>query len=310
MRILLTNDDGIRAPGIIALFEALAGHHPEFDGPILGKDTKVFVVAPETVQSATSHGVTFHEPLMTRDVQVTDEMAGIAVDGRPADCVKLALSTLWPEHFGKGNPLPDLVVSGMNAGANAGVNVIYSGTVAAAIEAAFLGVPSIAVSLHLGHHRPLFEVASGHARRAIEAILRSGPLERHECLSINIPRTEELLPRDVARPGPFGSRLGPTGPDAEETLPSDYDPTIMPPIRVCPMNTHGLIDKYERRVSPSGDVYYWAAGDGLAFFETDRGTDVHELFDRAITVTPLSYDLTRQGAMGRWRDRLAGHDRK
>ncbi|CAG0961772.1 partial 5'-nucleotidase SurE, partial [Anaerolineae bacterium] len=139
MRILLTNDDGIRAPGIAAMYSALID--PVF-GPPLGE---VFCVAPLEVQSATSHGVTFNSPLMTRTESIdigTPVVKGIAVDGRPADCVKLALSCLWPERFGEGSR-PDLVISGMNAGANCGINVIYSGTVAAAIEAAFLGVPSI-----------------------------------------------------------------------------------------------------------------------------------------------------------------------
>ena len=115
MRILLTNDDGISAPGIVALHDAISD---------LGE---VVVVAPKTVQSATSHGITYHQPLMVSDVRVTRTMRGSAVDGRPADCVKLALTNLWPERFGEGQR-PDLVISGMNAGANCGINVIYSGT--------------------------------------------------------------------------------------------------------------------------------------------------------------------------------------
>jgi len=308
MRILLTNDDGIRAPGIVALHDALVGRHPDFDGPIFGPDTLVLAVAPETVQSATGHGVTFDEPLMAKPVRVSEAMAGVAVDGRPADCVKLALSAIWPEQMQAraiaDASQPDLVISGMNAGANVGVNVIYSGTVAAAIEGAFLGVPSIAVSLHLGHHQPEFQAAAGHARRAIEAVLAGGPLDRHECVNINIPRTEspgalEPVDREL-------SRLGPAGPDAGEPLPEDYDPWAMPPIRVCPMNVHGLIDQYERRVSPGGDVYYWSAGGGLEFRGTEKDSDVDLLFRRSITVTPLTYDLTRRGDLPRWRDRLGG----
>src|SRR5438045_1997719 len=130
MLILLTNDDGIRSPGILAMFRALQG---------LGE---VRVIAPETVQSASGHGITLATPLMTSTVQIKDAFEGIAVDGRPADCVKLAINQLMPQR-------PDLVVSGMNEGANVGINIIYSGTVAAAIEGAFLGCPSIAVSLHL-----------------------------------------------------------------------------------------------------------------------------------------------------------------
>src|SRR5260221_7691815 len=122
MPILLTNDDGIRAPGLVAIYRELTS---------LGE---VHVVAPETVQSATGHGITLATPLLTNRVTVEDAFTGTSVDGRPADCVKLAVAHILPRK-------PDLVVSGINSGANVGINVIYSGTVAAAIEAAFLGLP-------------------------------------------------------------------------------------------------------------------------------------------------------------------------
>src|ERR1043166_2334624 len=130
MLILLTNDDGIMAPGIVAMYRELTH---------LGD---VSVVAPEQVQSATGHGITLTAPLLTSQVTIENAYTGTAVDGRPADCVKLAVNQLLPR-------LPDLVVSGINSGANVGINVIYSGTVAAAIEAAFLGLPAIAISLYL-----------------------------------------------------------------------------------------------------------------------------------------------------------------
>lgn len=271
MRILLTNDDGLRAPGIAAMYEALVDYHGVFGAPLAGKDTTVWPIAPLTVQSATSHGVTFHEPLMIREEYLSgsgpdDQTLGVAVDGRPADCVKLAITSLWPERHGAGTR-PDLVVSGMNAGANVGINVIYSGTVAAALEAAFLGIPAIAVSLYLGRGKPRFDVAARHARRAIERVLAAygGVPPAHSCISINVPIVE--------------------------------DDTPMPEIRVCGMNTHGLVDSYERRVSPSGDVYYWASGHGLDFRSTDVGSDVQEMMTGHITVTPLWYDLTHRAAL-------------
>lgn len=265
MQILLTNDDGIRAPGIEAMHDALMDVDGQFGGPLLDG---VVAIAPETVQSATSHGVTFCEPLMVKEVKVSEHMSGVAVDGRPADCVKLAICSLWSDRFGEGTR-PSLLISGINAGANCGVNVIYSGTVGAAIEGAFLGVPSIAVSLHIGKGRPLFQTAARYARQLIERILETGPLKPHECLNINIPVTETDGP--------------------------------MPPIKVCPMNTHGLVDQYERRVSPYGDVYYWASGHGLEFRATDAQTDVAELLNGCITITPLWYDLTRYDSLERWR---------
>jgi len=275
MRILLTNDDGIRAPGIVALYDALTSSVAPFSKPL---GSVVYPIAPLTVQSATGHGLTVHTPLMVTEERVTERMQGIAVDGRPADCVKLAVSNLWPEKFGA-HSTPDLVVSGMNSGANVGINVIYSGTVAAALEAAFLGIPSIAVSLHMGGKKPDYELAARHGRRAIEAVIERGLPERHACLSINIPITEEGAP--ATQTGRY-------------------------PIKVCPMNTHGLNDKYEKRTSPGGTVYYWAAGGGLDFRNTDEGSDVQEIFMRCITVTPLRYDLTKKSVLDGWRQRLKG----
>lgn len=290
MRILLTNDDGIRAPGIVALFDALsnASGIGSWEGPVrvAGSPVReIFPIAPLTVQSATGHGITFHEPLMTQAAKVPlagiGHMSGIAVDGRPADCVKLAISQLWPERFGAGSR-PDLLISGMNAGANCGINVIYSGTVAAALEGAFLGVPSIAVSLHIGRGKTRFDIAAARARRVIELLLASGLPETHACVSVNIPVTED----------------GDAGLDQ------------MPPVRVCPMNTHGLVDQYERRVNPLGEVYYWASGHGLDFHGTEAGTDVDLLMRKSVTVTPLFYDLTAHAQIAKWRavvgDRHAG----
>lgn len=273
MKILLTNDDGIHAPGIVALHDALIDADGTLGGPVADV---VWPVAPLTVQSASSHGITFHNPLMVSRHTVSETMRGLAVEGRPADCTKLAICNLWPEEFGAGSR-PDLVISGMNVGANCGINVIYSGTVAAAIEGAFLGIPAIAVSQLIGGGTPDFGVAAVHARRVIERILGAG-MEAHECLSINVPRTEEGTPVDP-----------------------------MPAVRVCPMNVHAVVDSYERRVSPGGDVYYWASGSGLDFRAADEGTDVDRLIaHREITVTPLRYDLTRVEAMERWRGRLEG----
>ncbi|MFT5422842.1 MAG: 5'-nucleotidase [Phycisphaerales bacterium] len=337
MRILLTNDDGIDAPGIRALHAALTGIDPaskeRFGGPIGGPDTEVYTVAPLTVQSATSHGVTFHEPLMTRPTPINGH-PGVAVDGRPADCVKVGLTELWPQRFGAGTR-PDLVVSGMNAGANVGINVIYSGTVAAAIEAAFMGVPSIAVSQHLGRGRPDFDCAARHARCAIEQILTADGgdlstvrLEKHEVLNINIPRCEapeqaadvnESVEEQAARSaraglpaqppsgtmpddngGDFEPDLALAGPDADDP----HDPEAALPLVVCPMNVHGHCDKFEKRSSPGGQTYYWSASGGFDFHEIDAGSDVELLFRRCITLTPLSYDLTHRAGAASWAQRL------
>src|SRR3989441_10436522 len=158
MRILLTNDDGIYAPGLRALL------------PELRKLGEVVVVAPATEQSAVGHSVTLTTPLIVQEVLDEDgKPLGWAVEGRPADCVKLALVELLKAP-------PDLVVSGLNAGSNAGINVLYSGTVAAAIEGAFYNRPSIAVSLEYTKPKPLdFGRAADLARQVIEQILAHKP---------------------------------------------------------------------------------------------------------------------------------------
>tara|TARA_R110000868_G_scaffold119469_2_gene316744 strand:- start:17104 stop:17922 length:819 start_codon:yes stop_codon:yes gene_type:complete len=269
MNILLTNDDGIHAPGIAALHNALTDKsHP--DGPL----GNIFTVAPASPQSATSHGITYHTPLMVEHTTINNQPA-LAVEGRPADCSKLALTNLYPEHHGQG-ARPDLVISGMNAGANCGINVIYSGTVAAAIEAAFIGVPAIAVSLHLdsqnGTQSTDWNRAAKAARKTIDALLQTGLPNQHEVLSINIPATQYL---------------------------NDNTKAV-----VCPMNTHALVDQYEQRATPKNNAYYWSTAHGLEFRSTDPGTDVHELFERNITITPLTYDLTNHARLSFWNDRI------
>ena len=144
MRILLTNDDGVYAPGLRALRTALR---------TLGEVT---VVAPVGEQSAVGHSITLLTPLVVQEVLDEEQRPmGWAVEGRPADCVKLALLELLPQR-------PDVIVSGLNAGSNAGINVLYSGTVAAAIEGAFFHCVSIAVSLEYTKPRPIdFPRAAG-----------------------------------------------------------------------------------------------------------------------------------------------------
>src|SRR5258708_2030920 len=160
MRILLTNDDGIYAPGLRALL------------PELRKLGQVTVVAPATEQSAVGHSVTLTTPLIVQEVlDEHRQPLGWAVEGRPAACVKLAIRELLKEP-------PDLVVSGLNAGSNAGINVLYSGTVAAAIEGAFFRRTSIACSLEYQKVRPLdFGQAAVYARRIVEQIMAQAPVQ-------------------------------------------------------------------------------------------------------------------------------------
>ncbi|MBK8268486.1 MAG: 5'/3'-nucleotidase SurE [Planctomycetes bacterium] len=247
MRILLSNDDGIYAPGILAMYDALDG---------LGE---VDVVAPETVQSGGSHAITIRHPVLWRSVRVGDRFRGTSVEGTPADCVKLAINALLPHK-------PDLVVSGINAGLNTGIHVLYSGTVAAAIEGAILGCPAVAVSFEL--YRDMDFVAAGRiARRVIERIAEDG-FRAGTVYNVNIP---ELKP---------GIPLG---------------------IRVARQSTSAMDERIERRSDPYGREYYWLTGDFKNIGE-ELSTDRHAIREGYVCVTPLHFDLSDRGLMERMGD--------
>jgi 5'-nucleotidase len=242
VRILLTNDDGVYAPGLRALRRELQA---------LGE---VLVVAPADEQSAVGHSITLLTPLLVQEVLDEDDQAlGWAVEGRPADCVKLALLELLPW-------MPDLVVSGLNSGSNAGINVLYSGTVAAAIEGAFFRRTSIAVSLEYTKPKSLnFARAAELARRVIEQIVAGRP-EDGALFNVNIPSLEK---------GPIRG------------------------IRAVPQNTATYQETFDRRVDPRGRVYFWS-NPGLACPEPHPDTDVSALAESFITVTPLQFNLTQR----------------
>ncbi len=245
MRILLTNDDGIYAPGLRALRRELQS---------LGSVT---VVAPATEQSAAGHSVTLLTPLLVNEVFEDDghTLIGWAVEGRPADCVRLALLELLPEP-------PDLIVSGLNAGSNAGINVLYSGTVAAAIEGAFYGHTAIACSLE--YEKKIYDFPTGarHARSVVEQILARNP-KRGSLFNVNVPVLEN---------GPIRG------------------------VRVLPQNVSRYDEKFDRRVNPRGRTYFWTGAE-FSCPSPHPDTDVTALSEQFITVTPLKFDLTDPAAM-------------
>jgi 5'-nucleotidase len=234
MKILLTNDDGIFAAGLAAVFKRLVA---------LGDVT---VVAPIETQSGTSHSITFFEPLACARVDVNGQFSGFGVRGSPADCVKLACMQL---HEG---PI-DLVVSGINHGANAGINVYYSGTVAAAMEAAFLRIPSVALSV-AAEPQMDFERAADYGVAVLKRLL---PLHSGDVVNVNIP----LL-----------SRGEPKG------------------IRVVPQATGGFHESYVPRSNSQDDMLFQlSCGDHR---EEQTPTDVAALAEGYITVTALLPDMT------------------
>jgi 5'/3'-nucleotidase len=256
MRILLTNDDGIDAPGLNALYLAIKD---------LGE---VHVVAPETVQSATSHAVTFHRPIRVikhpgPGGEGFEGFVGTSVGARPADCVKLAIANLVPQPI-------DLVISGINAGANIGINVIYSGTVAAAREAAFIGVPAISVSQHVKDwETPIpWQDSARHARDAILRVL-DGPMTPHSVVNINIPRLD----------------------DGKEPL----------GMKAAPISTSSMVDQYEITPADDGSFSYRACS-AMTFNQREPNTDVAAIFEGYISITPLEHDVTDTRQMPRWRE--------
>jgi 5'/3'-nucleotidase len=241
LRILLTNDDGVYAPGLRALRTELK------------KIGTVTVVAPAGEQSAVGHSITLLTPLLVQEVvDENNEPMGWAVEGRPADCVKLALLELLDEP-------PDVVISGLNAGSNAGINVLYSGTVAAAIEGAFFRKTSIAVSLEYTKPKPLdFTRAAQLARNVIEQIL-DHPSSEGALFNVNIPSLEK---------GPIRG------------------------IRAVPQNVAAYTETYDRRVDPRGRIYFWSGPD-FRCPDPHPDTDVSALAEGYITVTPLQFNLTQ-----------------
>lgn len=175
-RILVSNDDGVMAPGLAALAEALAAL------------ADLYIVAPDQDRSGTGHAITVREPLEVFPVTVAGRFPAYAVGGTPADCVKLGVLALFDER-------PDLVVAGINPGSNLGIDVVYSGTVSAAAEGALLGVPSVAISAVTDKRMPRFEAAREVARELVTWVLEVG-LPAGTLLNVNVP---EEVDRPVDR---------------------------------------------------------------------------------------------------------------
>jgi 5'-nucleotidase len=238
MRYLLTNDDGIYARGIDALYQELS------------QDAECLVVAPELEQSAVGHAITLLRPLMVREVKKNGSIFGYAVSGTPADCVKLGIRELSP------GPV-NLVVSGVNRGANVGINVLYSGTVSAATEGAILGVPAMAVSLDT-HREVDYSVAAKFARRLASWMMKND-LGRDVALNVNVPALAENEIKGVV---------------------------------IARQGRARLMESFERRVDPREHVYYWLSGETQLSLDEDLHSDACALKQGMITITPINYDLT------------------
>ena len=237
MRILLTNDDGILAEGLIALYEELKG------------DFELSIVAPETEMSAVGHAITLSNPLRVRRFKRNGIFLGYGVSGTPADCVKIGVQEILQQR-------PDMILSGINLGSNVGINLLYSGTVSAATEGAFLGIPSVAISLNTKND-PDFGFPARFSRRMIQFVKENG-LKEGTALNVNIP-----------------------------AIPEDQ-------IKGISVTTQDLVrhrDRYEKRNDPRGNVYYWLATE-TPVEESIPDTDLMALRENLISITPITFDLT------------------
>jgi 5'-nucleotidase len=246
MKILLTNDDGIFAPGLAAIYKELI------------KIGEVAVVAPSESRSGASHSVTFSIPLLCNKVNIDDLFTGYSVHGSPADCVKIAATQLYPEQI-------DLVVSGINHGANAGINVYYSGTVAAAIEGAFLKIPSVAMSLSFEEHMD-FEQAARYFVQILQNLL---PIEKGEVVNINIPLLSRGKPKGVIS---------------------------------VPQSSNGFDESYIRHENELGQTEFLLTG--KEHLSDEQPTDIKSLEDGFITVTALTPDLTHKQHTEKLKEKL------
>ena len=252
MIVLLTNDDGVFAEGLATL----CAEFEKQDG------TEVFVVAPDRERSASGHSITMHQPLRVDEVNIetTRIRPAWAISGTPADCTKLAVKALLPRP-------PDIVVSGINRGPNLGTDVFYSGTVSAAVEAAMLGIPAVAISV-AAYENVDYSLAARFMARLARIVVEKG-LPADTILNVNVPG---LPASEVAG------------------------------VAITSLGKSRFRDRFEKRMDPRGRAYYWLTGE---LFTLDDGpdTDAGAISKNLISVTPVQLDLTNRNLMktvGEW----------
>ncbi len=237
--ILITNDDGIHAPGIIALVEAAS------------KFGDVFVVAPDKPQSGMGHAITINATLRVQKIDAHLAKDAWSCSGTPVDCVKMAINKLLPRK-------PSLCLSGINHGANHSINIIYSGTMSAAMEGAIEGIPSIGFSLLDYDINADFSSSIIFAEKIIEYTLKHG-MEKGVCLNVNIPK---LLADEIKG------------------------------IKVCRQASGTWVEELDERKDPYGRSYFWLTGNFENFEPEATDTDAWALENGFVSVVPSQYDMT------------------
>lgn len=235
--ILITNDDGIMAPGIKALIE------------VAKKFSDVIVVAPDSPQSGQGHAITITKPLKLNKVDLMENVLAYECSGTPVDCVKLAKNVILKD------TKIDLCLSGINHGSNASINILYSGTMSAAMEASLEGIDSIGFSLSDFSFHADFTMAKKVASQIIESVLHH-PLGPCKLLNVNIPATPDIKG-----------------------------------IKICRQAKGRWVEEFQEGIDPRGEKYYWLTG---KFFNDDPGTDtdIYALQNQYVSVVPSGFDLT------------------
>lgn len=242
--ILVTNDDGVTAPGIRALIS------------VMKEIGEVVVVAPDSPQSATGHAITINNTLHINKIDIDPDIeAEYSCSGTPVDSVKFAVNEILKRK-------PDLCVSGINHGSNSSINVIYSGTLSAAVEAGIEGIPAIGFSLLDYNWNADFEPAKPYIKKITEEVLSNG-LPEGVILNVNFPKLKE---KDIKG------------------------------IKVCRQAKAMWIEKFDKRTNPQGKDYYWLTGE---FVNLDKGEDTDEwaLQNGYVSLVPVQFDLTAHHAI-------------
>jgi 5'-nucleotidase len=239
--ILVTNDDGISAPGLRNLVEAVKD---------LGK---IVIVAPDKPQSGMGHAITIGHPLRLHAVQTFEGLEAYQCTGTPVDCVKLAVDKILHRK-------PDICLSGINHGANHSINVIYSGTMSAAVEAAIESIPSIGFSLLDYSIEADFSAAKLYARNIVIKMLTTR-LDKHTILNVNFPAVE---------------------------------PKLIKGVKVCRQAYAKYEEDFLERDDPTGRKYYWLTGE-FVNFDKGRDTDVWALKNNYVSIVPVQFDMTNYG---------------
>ncbi len=248
MKILVTNDDGIFAEGIYKLAKNLSEHN------------EVIVVAPDRQRSATGHAITMHHPLRANKVKFFDtNITAWSVDGTPSDCVKLGVEALIDSK-------PDLIVSGINDGPNLGTDILYSGTVSAAIEGAIQGIQSMALSL-VGFKDLNFDLA-GEFSASLANTLSENSLPKDTLLNVNIPNLSKEIIKGV---------------------------------KITSLGVRRYNNSFVKRIDPRGQEYYWMGGE-VVEEDQKEDSDIQAIKNDYISITPIHFDLTETKLINKIRE--------